>query len=198
LVRTFYVPFEDGVNDVSPVIARAMAAIDDAGRTIAANNPAEIEAAPANHLADIADVMRGERRVRTQVVLSRLAEHNPNEYEGWSPTHLTAVLAEVGVRPAKSHGLMVIRAEDITDVLTDRNGKYGLAQGEPDGKPTGSQGVLPDDSPNATPRRDLRERGAGRRGEGLSATAENRPDRGTPPPASGSLPDPGGGGAGDQ
>src|SRR5206468_31391 len=117
LVRTFYVPFEDGIDDVTPVIARAVALIAESGREIEAPDRPEIEAAPVDHLADIAEVMHGERRVRTQVVLSRLAEHNPAEYEGWAPGDLTAALTDHGIRPAKSHGVMVIRAEDVAEAL---------------------------------------------------------------------------------
>ncbi|MFC5112009.1 hypothetical protein [Kibdelosporangium philippinense] len=88
LVRTFYIPFEDGIDDVSPVVTRAVALVEETGRAIEAPHRLEIEAAPVDHLADINLVMHGERRVRTQVVLSRLAEHNPAEYEGWSRQRL--------------------------------------------------------------------------------------------------------------
>jgi S-DNA-T family DNA segregation ATPase FtsK/SpoIIIE len=198
LVRTFYVPFEDGVDDVSPVIARVMVIMNEAGRAIEASDGAKIEAAPADHLADIADVMRGERRVRTQVVLTRLAEHNPAEYEGWSPTDLTAALADHGVRPGKSHGVMVIRAEDISDALGNREARDGTERGETDGEPRGTRGVLPDDSLSISPCNDLRKRRAGRRGGRFSTAAESPPHRGSPPPSPRSLPDPGGGGADDQ
>jgi S-DNA-T family DNA segregation ATPase FtsK/SpoIIIE len=198
LVRTFYVPFEDGIDDVSAVITRAMAMMDEAGRSIEASHQAKIEASPVDHLADIADVMRGERRVRTQVVLSRLAEHNPAEYEGWSPTDLTAALADLGVRPGKSHGVMVIRAEDISAALTNREATDGTERGDPDGEPAGTRGVLPEDSLSITPRSDLRKRNAWKQGGRFSATVESLPDRGSPPPSPGSLPDPGGGGADDQ
>jgi hypothetical protein len=91
-----------------------------AGREISAPDPAAIEAAPVDHLAEIAEVMRGERRVRTQVVLSRLAEHDPDEYEGWSFTDLAAALAEHGITPRKSDGVKVIRQTDIANALADR------------------------------------------------------------------------------
>lgn len=70
LVRTFYVPFEDGVDEVTPVIARAVALIEEAGRAVESTTQPEIEERPvADHLADIDAVLNGERRVRTQVVL---------------------------------------------------------------------------------------------------------------------------------
>src|SRR5690606_38391592 len=82
LIRTFYVPFEDEVDMVTPVIHRALAVVCEHGREITARPV--IEAVPVDHLADVATVMRGERRVPTRVVLARLAEHNPAEYEGWT------------------------------------------------------------------------------------------------------------------
>jgi S-DNA-T family DNA segregation ATPase FtsK/SpoIIIE len=56
--------------------------------------------------------------VPTRVVLTRLAELNPSEYEGWTFTDLKASLSEHGIEPVKSDGLMVIRAEDIATALT--------------------------------------------------------------------------------
>ena len=104
LVRTFYVPFEDGTDDVTPVIARAMAIVTETGRTITAPERAEIGPAPVDHLADIAAALRGQPRARTQVVLARLIEHNPTEYEGWNLTRLAATLADHHVIAGKSQG----------------------------------------------------------------------------------------------
>lgn len=121
LVRTFYIPFDDESDEVSPVIARSMVLLADAGRTLATTGPrAEIEAAPVDHLADIADAMRAQARVRTQVILSRLAEHNPGEYEAWTFRDLAAALAEYGVEAVKSGGVKVIRADDVASALAAR------------------------------------------------------------------------------
>lgn len=123
LVRTYYVPFDDTIDDVSPVIARAMCLLSETGRAIShTGQPDAIEAAPVDHLADIVDAMRGERRVRTQVVLARLAELRPDLYEEWTFRDLAGVLAKHGVSVVKSDGVKVIRAEDITDALADRDG----------------------------------------------------------------------------
>ncbi|SDH66049.1 DNA segregation ATPase FtsK/SpoIIIE, S-DNA-T family [Actinokineospora alba] len=120
LVRTFYVPFEDGNDQVTPVINRAMAEIGELNRT-GHTDQADDEIEQVDHLADIADALRGERRVRTQVVLGRLAEANSAEYEDWSFTDLAAALAEHGIEPRKSDGYKVIRAEDVTTALTERD-----------------------------------------------------------------------------
>lgn len=82
LVRTYYVPFEDGVDEVSLVVARAMRNLAGSGRDLPRTGGQKvIEAAPVDHLADIAKVIRGGKRVRTRVVLSRLVELRPHEYE---------------------------------------------------------------------------------------------------------------------
>ena len=121
LIDTFYVPFEDGIDHVSPVIARAMANIEHLRRT-GPTPPKDADGpAPVDHLADIAAVLDGQRRMLTRVVLTRLAELNPTEYEGWTFTDLKAALGEYGVEPVKSDGLMVVRADDVTTALTLRD-----------------------------------------------------------------------------
>lgn len=120
LLRWFYIPFEDGHDAVTPVIARAMGEIGELRRTgpdlTGIGAPTEVD-----HLADIAGVLRGERRVRTQVVLGRLAELNPGEYEDWSFSDLTAALSKHDIEVAKSDGVKVVRAEDVTRALTERD-----------------------------------------------------------------------------
>jgi DNA segregation ATPase FtsK/SpoIIIE, S-DNA-T family len=121
LIDTFYVPFEDGIDAVTPVIARAVAQITELRRTASAPGDDPEVPAPVDHLADIAVVLDGARRMLTRVVLTRLAELNPGEYEGWTFTDLKAALGEHGIEPVKSDGVMVVRADDITQVLTLRD-----------------------------------------------------------------------------
>ncbi|WP_245589406.1 FtsK/SpoIIIE domain-containing protein [Amycolatopsis balhimycina] len=162
LVRTFYVPFEDGADDVTPVIARAVALIEQMGWAVESSAQPEIEAAPvADHLADVDAAMDGERRVRTQAILTRLARHDPGEYERWTFRDLTAALAAYGIAPVKSDGNKVVRAEDVAAALADRD-RDGR---EPDGDPAGSQGVLPTASLNQSPWADQ-----GKHSEGTSGT----------------------------
>ncbi|TCO64989.1 FtsK/SpoIIIE domain-containing protein [Actinocrispum wychmicini] len=171
LVRTFYVPFEDGTDDVSPVIARALAIMQETGRQIQIQTPdrLEIDAAPVDHLAAIAAVMRDGRRVRTQVMLSRLAEHNPAEYEGWTFADLTAALTEQGITPVKSHGNMAVRSEDVTAKLTARaQDTTGEPGGESDGEDTETRGGNPRTSPSRNPRSDQRKHPSGEAGEAHS------------------------------
>ncbi|UKD59319.1 hypothetical protein L3Q65_22200 [Amycolatopsis sp. FU40] len=161
LVRTFYVPFEDGVDEVTPVIARAVALIEEAGRAVESTTQPEIEERPvADHLADIDAVLNGERRVRTQVVLSRLARLNPGEYDEWNFRDLTAALAVFGVAPVKSGGNKVVRAEDVTSALVDRGSKASNRD------LAGNQGVVPDGSLRQSPGSGQRKPAAGTPGIG--------------------------------
>ena len=125
LINTFYVPYADGIDLVTPVVTRAMAAIDELRRTAdpAPGDDDHDETKEIDHLANIDEVLRGERRVRTQVVLTRLAELHPAIYEGWTFSDLTATLAEYGIEPVKSGEVKVVRAADITPALTHRHHK---------------------------------------------------------------------------
>ncbi|MEV5718167.1 FtsK/SpoIIIE domain-containing protein [Amycolatopsis mediterranei] len=169
LVRTFYVPFEDGADDVTPVIARAVALIEEMGRAVESSARPQLEAAPVavDHLADVAAVLDGERRVRTQVVLTRLARHDPGEYGEWTFRDLKAALAPYRVAPVKSDGNKVIRADDVAAALArrdrddDRTGAdYGHGDGrDADRDPAGTQGLLPDRSLTESLGSDQREHG---------------------------------------
>lgn len=121
LVNGFYVPFDEDRDELTPVITRAMALLAEHGRPVPATDTTlDADQEPTvDHLIDIHTVLRGEKRVRTQVVLARLAELNPTEYEDWTFQDLAAALAEYDIEPAKSQGVKVIRAEDIAQALTE-------------------------------------------------------------------------------
>jgi S-DNA-T family DNA segregation ATPase FtsK/SpoIIIE len=124
LVRGFYVPYSDGVDMVTPVVTRAMATIAELRRTGPTPDTETVDdqaAEQVDHLANIHDALRGERRVRTQVVLTRLAELNPAIYEGWTFSDLSAALADYDIEPVKSGGVKVVRATDVTHALTYRD-----------------------------------------------------------------------------
>ncbi|MFF1610940.1 FtsK/SpoIIIE domain-containing protein [Amycolatopsis sp. NPDC058278] len=163
LVRTFYVPFEDGADEVTPIIVRAVALIEEAGLAVGSTARPELDAAPvvADHLADVAAVLDGEKRVRTQVILSRLARHDPGEYEGWAFRDLTAALAPYGIGPVKSDGNKVIRADDVAAVLANRDRAGGTDIRDAGRDPAGTQGLLPDGSLGESPRPDQAKHGSG-------------------------------------
>jgi S-DNA-T family DNA segregation ATPase FtsK/SpoIIIE len=123
LVNTFYIAFDEDRDDVSPVITRAMELLDEHGRSLPISEPEDeknIELTP-DHLVDIHAVMRGEMRVRTQIVLRRLTELNPDEYTDWSFQDLAEALAAGGIAAHKSDGVMVVRAVDVARALTERD-----------------------------------------------------------------------------
>jgi DNA segregation ATPase FtsK/SpoIIIE, S-DNA-T family len=190
LVRTFYVPFEDGIDLVSPVVARALALIAEQGRELTVTAEPNEQAPPVDHLADIAHVVGGERRVRTHTVLTRLATHNPGEYDGWVFADLSAMLAAYGIHPVKSHGVMVIRAGDITAALAAHahSGEDGEC-GDSAGEASGRRGVLPGTSPCQTPRVDQHKSQSGRQTGTVREGAETPGNKGPAPPAPGSLPE---------
>jgi S-DNA-T family DNA segregation ATPase FtsK/SpoIIIE len=126
VVRTHYISAHDPETNtpdhVTSIITRALHLMAKQGRAVhAALENTTAEPAPVDHLADIHQVLHGQRRVRTQIVLTRLAELNPIAYEGWSSSDLKTALAAEGIEIGKSHGHSVIRAEDITQALTHRH-----------------------------------------------------------------------------
>lgn len=117
LIRTFYIPFEDGRDDVTPIIARAMQGTElrHTGRAAP-----ELEEAGPDHLVDVAAAMRGEPHVRTAVLLGRLIEHDADHYESWGFQDLKQALGEEGVPIRKTGGNSVVRLEDVQEALSGR------------------------------------------------------------------------------
>ena len=72
-------------------------------------------------LADI-DTVAGEgKRAFTQDIIKRLAALNEDAYGAWSFGDLSRVLESYGIEAYKSHGRMVVRREDITRALENRD-----------------------------------------------------------------------------
>jgi S-DNA-T family DNA segregation ATPase FtsK/SpoIIIE len=122
LIGTFYVAFDESGDEVTPVVARAVALLDQEGRAVpAVEGGGDGDGAGPDHLADLHEVVRGEVRVRTQMVLRRLAELNPAEYGDWSFTRLAEVLAEHELTARKYNGVMVVRAAEVAAALHQRD-----------------------------------------------------------------------------
>jgi S-DNA-T family DNA segregation ATPase FtsK/SpoIIIE len=108
-VRTFFINDEEAY----AIAERAKA------RRSAVDTKASVEpVAQVDSLQDIADVLDADR-VRTQVVLQRLAERNPGEYADWTFADLKTFLADVGAEPRKS-GVMVVDRQMVLDALANR------------------------------------------------------------------------------
>ena len=103
LVRTYYVPFEDGIDLVSPVVARALALVAEHGRPSDRHGRRHRRdsAAGGSPRRYRGTCVGGEARVRTHTVLTRLAADNPGEYDGWVFADLSATLAAHGIHPGQ-------------------------------------------------------------------------------------------------
>lgn len=162
LVRTFYIPFEDGVDEVTPIIARAITGMENLPLATGWTTKEIENVAPVDHLNDIHSVIEGEPRVRTQTVLARLVALNSKEYEPWTARDLRAALLGFGIQPRKSDGAMVVRFEDVVDAMARRGHDSDDAQATVDGRETsGTQGPFPGSSLDLTPSVNQRERQSG-------------------------------------
>jgi S-DNA-T family DNA segregation ATPase FtsK/SpoIIIE len=117
LMRCFYVRRGDGVDDVTPIVKRALALREGTVPQAPAIPAGERE---VDHLADVAHVLAGRTVVKQQEVLALLAQHNPAVYTEWSPAELRAALPEKA-RPYKTMGAMHVNADRVTAALADRN-----------------------------------------------------------------------------
>ncbi|MFD1152487.1 ATP-binding protein, partial [Saccharothrix hoggarensis] len=102
-------------------------AIADRAKTLRGRRATTItEAAPARDLlADVAQVMGEEVRVRTEVVRQRLAELDTGTYEGMTADDLTKGLADDGVEPYKYNGRMHLRLSEVRQAITQRDEAAG-------------------------------------------------------------------------
>jgi S-DNA-T family DNA segregation ATPase FtsK/SpoIIIE len=181
LIRTFYIPFDDGTDDVTPIIQRAMGLVTDGGRALPTAERLQLtEPPPPDHLVTIAEAMQGEPRVRTQVILARLIALNPTVYEGWTLTDLRDILADHGITVRKSDGLKVIRAEDLTAALHRR---------ETSRDTSATEGLLPDPSLSRSPRLDQQKPQTGTAGTDDRTTSKNPQNHDGQGRAAASLPD---------
>ncbi len=99
IIRSHYVARdpERGIDEVTPVVERAMALYE--------GGPADAPAfAPVDHLADIAAVLGHEPKMLTQDVLRGLQDRNPTEYGSWTFRNLRSVLDDAGHGEYKTNG----------------------------------------------------------------------------------------------
>ncbi|MFE2466251.1 cell division protein FtsK [Streptomyces mirabilis] len=116
LIRSYYVRKEAGVDEVTPVVERAMALYKGTG-------PVDAPAfAPVDHLADIAAVLGHETKMLTLDVLHGLKDRNPVEYGNWSPRDLKRVLDDAGHGEYKTNGgKMHVGLDRILDAIAARD-----------------------------------------------------------------------------
>lgn len=116
VIRSHYVARdpEKGVDEVTPVVERAMGLRDGVEPS------SEPEHLAADPLADVAAVLGDESRMLVQEVLHRLAERNPGEYREWSPTDLKRALEPYGAEQYKSAGRMVVSRDRVQEAILAR------------------------------------------------------------------------------
>jgi S-DNA-T family DNA segregation ATPase FtsK/SpoIIIE len=116
VVRSHYVARdpEKGIDEVTPVVERAMALYDGAGAVDAPTREA------ADHLADILTVLGQRAKMRTQDVIHSLIDLNPREYGEWSFRDLARVLDACGHGEYKTGGVMHVSRQRIIDAIADR------------------------------------------------------------------------------
>jgi S-DNA-T family DNA segregation ATPase FtsK/SpoIIIE len=116
LIRSYYVRKDAELDQISPVVTRALALRDGIVPAGSAAPVGEV----VDPLTDVAAVLGQAERLRTQEVLQRLAQHNPREYRSWTFADLRAVLDPIdAVR--KSHGQMVVDRVKVREALADRD-----------------------------------------------------------------------------
>ncbi|WJV47658.1 zonular occludens toxin domain-containing protein [Streptomyces flavofungini] len=116
VIRSHYVARdpERGIDEVTPVVERAMAVYEGTGPDDA---PVFEVADP---LADTAAVIGDATRMLVQEVLHRLAARNPEVYGSWGPTDLKRALEPYGAEQYKSKGVMVVARDRVQDAVLER------------------------------------------------------------------------------
>lgn len=117
IIRAHYIQrdAEKGIDEVTPVVDRAMALYE--------GGPADTPTfAPVDHLADIAAVLGHETKMLTLDVLHGLKDRNPALYGEWSPRDLKRVLDEAGHGEYKTNGgKMHVSLDRILDAIASRD-----------------------------------------------------------------------------
>jgi hypothetical protein len=125
LMRCFYVRRGDGIDEVTPVVERAMQLRDGLPGADPAGEVTEPTDVP-DPLADIAAVLRaaGADRMRTQEVLSHLGAHDRATYGRWTFTDLRDALPD-GAKPYKTGGMQQVSLARVQEALADRSAEGG-------------------------------------------------------------------------
>jgi S-DNA-T family DNA segregation ATPase FtsK/SpoIIIE len=123
IVKWHFIEVDDdtGFDAATDVIARAMTKVHPAVPVGGTTGAPAVQPAEVDHLADIADALQSEAKVRTQVVLARLAEADRGTYESWTFSDLAGELDKVGIGARKSNGVMFVFAQDVREAITDRD-----------------------------------------------------------------------------
>ncbi|MGW7079034.1 ATP-binding protein [Streptomyces sp. NPDC054866] len=111
-VRTHYIDTEQATE-----IAERAKLLRDGVATVHSIDRSE----KRDSLADIAAVLGTSARLRTDEVLKRLHTLDATVYREWNNGRLKRLLEEHGEEPKKSHGVMVVRRDDVARALANRD-----------------------------------------------------------------------------
>ena len=111
-VRTHFIDDEPAAE----IAARAKALRDGVATLRAIDRTEE-----RDPLADVAAVIGDVARLRTDEVLKRLHALDTAVYREWNNGRLKRLLEEHGEEPKKSHGVMVVRRDDVARALANRD-----------------------------------------------------------------------------
>ncbi|MFG3152632.1 FtsK/SpoIIIE domain-containing protein [Streptomyces sp. NPDC048219] len=111
-VRTHFIDDEPAAE----IAARAKALRDGVATLHAIDRTEE-----RDPLADVAAVIGDAARMRTDEVLKRLHALDTAVYREWNNIRLKRLLEEHGEEPKKSHGVMVVRRDDVARALANRD-----------------------------------------------------------------------------
>ncbi|WP_226358789.1 FtsK/SpoIIIE domain-containing protein [Pseudonocardia sp. ICBG601] len=117
LMRCFYIQRGDGVDELTPIVERAVKLRQDAG--LDAGPASTPEPAPRRDLLeDLLHVLHGHKRMRTQEALAALTELDRAHYSSWTFARLAEELP-ADAWPYKSDGVMVLSAARLHEAHTD-------------------------------------------------------------------------------
>lgn len=117
LIRTFFIPFGDGVDEVTPVVARAMTGITRLRRT--GEQLAEIEPPAVDPLVEIWESLE-QPREELRAVLPRLRNRQPDVFGRWNQNRLVEYLADEEVPVGMLKGYRTVLAADVEERLNSR------------------------------------------------------------------------------
>ncbi|WP_226353030.1 cell division protein FtsK [Pseudonocardia sp. ICBG601] len=119
LMRCFYIQRGNGIDELTPIVDRAVKLREDAGLVTGA---ATAPAPPPRRdlLEDLLHVLTetGAKRMRTQEALAALSELDRAHYSSWTFARLAEELP-ADARPYKSDGVMVLSAARLHEAHTD-------------------------------------------------------------------------------
>jgi S-DNA-T family DNA segregation ATPase FtsK/SpoIIIE len=119
IVQVHFIDVSRGNDQITPLIKRALAAVEKRSATVL--SAPETEAEKVDQLADIAQVLHGERVVKTEEVVHRLKVLRPSYYKDWTTAELKAALRPFGADPYKTNGTMHVGLERVREAIAERD-----------------------------------------------------------------------------